>query len=240
MRGSSLGPGSAGETAAGTAAEAPASPATGSVKGEHGAAAGARALGPDAAAVRLDEPLRDGEPEAVARLRALSRRGMLAEQVRQSLGRRPAPLVGDRDGDVRVLAQGRHRIGVDSGACLAALDTRLLSTCTMRRRSAITGAQPRGQLDEDGVPAAAAQERASRPLDQGGRHLGRERAGAEHKAASGTLSFEAGELSGTIEVGVLDDAHDEGEETPTLRLSNSSGGELTDGARRRGRSRTRT
>ena len=34
-----------------------------------------------------------------------------------------------------------------------------------------------------------------------------------------TLMFEAGDSSGTIEVGVLDDAHDEGEETLTLRLS---------------------
>ena len=36
-------------------------------EGERGAAAGARALGPDAAAVRLDETLRDGEPEGTER-----------------------------------------------------------------------------------------------------------------------------------------------------------------------------
>ena len=54
-------------------------------------------------------------------------------------------------------------------------------------------------------------------------------AGDDYTAASGTLSFAAGERSKTIEVGVLDDAHDEGEETLTLRLSNISSGRLTDG-----------
>ena len=49
------------------------------------------------------------------------------------------------------------------------------------------------------------------------------------RAASGTLTVGAGERSTTIEVAVLDDAHDEGEETLTLRLSNPSGGRLTDG-----------
>ena len=54
-------------------------------------------------------------------------------------------------------------------------------------------------------------------------------AGDDYRAASGTLTFGAGERSTTIEVAVLDDAHDEGEETLTLRLSNPSGGRLTDG-----------
>ena len=54
-------------------------------------------------------------------------------------------------------------------------------------------------------------------------------AGVDYTAARGTLAFAAGESSKTIEVGVLDDAHDEGEETFTLTLSNASGGRLTDG-----------
>ena len=54
-------------------------------------------------------------------------------------------------------------------------------------------------------------------------------AGEDYTAASGTLSFQAGESSGRVEVVVLDDAHDEGEETLTLRLSNPSDGQLTDG-----------
>ena len=54
-------------------------------------------------------------------------------------------------------------------------------------------------------------------------------AGTDYTATSGTLTFEAGESSKTIEVTVLDDSHDEGEETLTLRLSNPSGGRVTDG-----------
>ena len=53
-------------------------------------------------------------------------------------------------------------------------------------------------------------------------------AGTDYTAASGTLTFTAGESSKTIEVTVLDDSHDEGEETLTLRLSDPSGGVLTD------------
>ena len=57
---------------------------------------------------------------------------------------------------------------------------------------------------------------------------GSAQAGDDYRAASGTLKFAAGESSKTIEVGVLDDAHDEGEETLTLRLSNASEGQLAD------------
>ena len=54
-------------------------------------------------------------------------------------------------------------------------------------------------------------------------------AGDDYRAASGTLKFRAGESSQRIEVVVLDDDHDEGEETLTVRLSNASSGRLTDG-----------
>ena len=49
-------------------------------------------------------------------------------------------------------------------------------------------------------------------------------AGSDYTQTSGTLTFTAGESSKTISVPVLDDAHDEGEETFTLTLSNASGG----------------
>ena len=58
---------------------------------------------------------------------------------------------------------------------------------------------------------------------------GSARAGEDYTAASGTLTFQAGESSKTVSVAVLDDAHDEGEETLTLRLSNPSGATLADG-----------
>ena len=54
-------------------------------------------------------------------------------------------------------------------------------------------------------------------------------AGDDYTAASGRLKFRAGQSSKKIKVGVLDDSHDEGEETLTLRLSNVSSGRLTDG-----------
>ena len=49
------------------------------------------------------------------------------------------------------------------------------------------------------------------------------RAGEDYTAASGTLSFAAGETEKTVSVAVLDDAHDEGAETLTLTLSNPTG-----------------
>ncbi len=53
-------------------------------------------------------------------------------------------------------------------------------------------------------------------------------AGTDYTAADGTLTFQTGESSKTVEVAVLDDSHDEGEETMTLRLSNPSEGRLAD------------
>ena len=53
-------------------------------------------------------------------------------------------------------------------------------------------------------------------------------AGTDYTAANGTLTFEAGESSKTVEVAVLDDSHDEGEETMTLWLSHPSEGRLAD------------
>ena len=57
---------------------------------------------------------------------------------------------------------------------------------------------------------------------------GSAQAGADYTAASGTLAFQAGQSSRTIEVSVLDDSHDDGGETLTLTLSNPSSGRLTD------------
>ena len=56
---------------------------------------------------------------------------------------------------------------------------------------------------------------------------GSAQAGVDYTAKSGTLTLRAGDSAATIEVAVLDDAHDEGEET--LTLSNASSGRLTDG-----------
>ena len=58
---------------------------------------------------------------------------------------------------------------------------------------------------------------------------GTAQAGADYTAASGTLTFAVGETSKTVSIVVLDDAHDEGEETFTLLLSNLSGARIEDG-----------
>ena len=49
-------------------------------------------------------------------------------------------------------------------------------------------------------------------------------AGSDYTAASGTLTFAPGETEKTVSVAVLDDSHDEGEESFTLTPSNPSGG----------------
>ncbi len=54
-------------------------------------------------------------------------------------------------------------------------------------------------------------------------------AGADYTATNGTLTFTPGETAKTVSVPVLDDAHDEGEETLTLRLSNASRARIADG-----------
>ncbi|MYD93785.1 MAG: hypothetical protein F4Y02_08845, partial [Chloroflexi bacterium] len=54
-------------------------------------------------------------------------------------------------------------------------------------------------------------------------------AGEDYAAVSDTLTFAAGETLKTVRVPVLDDAHDEGEETMTLTLSNAQGATIDDG-----------
>ena len=53
-------------------------------------------------------------------------------------------------------------------------------------------------------------------------------AGADYEAVTQTLVFAPGETVKTVEVAVLDDAHDEGEETMTLVLSNATGAPVAD------------
>ena len=53
-------------------------------------------------------------------------------------------------------------------------------------------------------------------------------AGADYEAVTQTLVFARGETVKTVEVAVLDDAHDEGEETMTLVLSNATGAPIAD------------
>ena len=70
-------------------------------------------------------------------------------------------------------------------------------------------------------------------------------AGQDYSASQDTITFAPGETEKTIEVDILDDAHDEREETFTVRLSNATPAYLAAGAespgrRRRGPSSTPT
>ena len=60
-------------------------------------------------------------------------------------------------------------------------------------------------------------------LRDGRRHGGAAKAGEDYTAVSGTLTFAAGERVKTVSVPILDDGHDEGHETFSLRLSNVAG-----------------
>ena len=53
-------------------------------------------------------------------------------------------------------------------------------------------------------------------------------AGADYTATSGKLTFDPGETAKTVNVTVLDDVHDDTEETLTLTLSNASGARIRD------------
>ena len=57
---------------------------------------------------------------------------------------------------------------------------------------------------------------------------GTAQAGSDYTAASGTLTFNAGDTSQTIQVTVLTDSEDEGQEALTLTLSNPSQATLDD------------
>ena len=54
-------------------------------------------------------------------------------------------------------------------------------------------------------------------------------AGDDYTETRGTLTFAAGETEKTVSVAVIDDGHDEDEETMTLRLSNPTGAYIADG-----------
>ena len=58
---------------------------------------------------------------------------------------------------------------------------------------------------------------------------GSARAGSDYTARQGKLTFDPGETAKTVSVAVLDDAHDEGEETLVLRLTEAAGAWIADG-----------
>ena len=82
--------------------------------------------------------------------------------------RHPAPLVGDPDGDVHVLAHVREADRGRLGRVPRGVREEVVEHLHDAPPVGHQGGSPRRQVDENGVPAAAAQEAASRPLHQGG------------------------------------------------------------------------
>ena len=139
----------------------------------------------------------------------------------------------DSAADVTVTVAAGAACGTPAAVCTS--DGRALSntiSATVRGPVGIAVADAHVEEDDGAVLAFAVtlSRAASRALTVDyATSDGSAQAGVDYTAASGTLTFQAGESSKTIEVGVLDDAHDEGEETLTLTLSSASGGLLTDG-----------
>ena len=141
----------------------------------------------------------------------------------------------DSDGDVTITLEAGRECGVSGAICTKGDNRRQLAnspSATVAGLPGISVADARVKEGE-GVALAFA---VTLSRAAGGTVTvdyatsdGSAQAGVDYTAASGTLTFQAGESSRTIEVGVLDDSHDEGEETLTLRLSNASGARVTDG-----------
>ncbi len=132
-------------------------------KGEPGAAARPATLGPDAAPVRLDQPLADDQ--ALPRRRP-PRRACGAGAV-AGPAPRPGPCRSPRWLRARRRAPPRPGMEENSGECLSAFDNRLLRTRAMRARSAITRGRSSGR-SMLGATAGATQKGLARLVHQRG------------------------------------------------------------------------
>ena len=141
----------------------------------------------------------------------------------------------DSDGDVTITLPAGRECGVSGAICTKSEPRRQLTNSPSATVTSPVGIAVADARVEEGAGAAltflVTLSRAA-----GGTLAvdyatadGSARAGVDYQAASGRLKFRSGESSKKIRVGVLDDSHDEGEETLTLRLSNASSGRVTDG-----------
>ena len=141
----------------------------------------------------------------------------------------------DSDGDVTITLPAGRECGVSGAICTKGEPRRQLTNSPSATVGGPVGIAVADARVEEGAGAVLAfavtlSRAASGTLTVDyATSDGTATAGSDYTATSGTLTFTAGESSKTIEVTVLDDSHDEGEETLTLRLSDPSGGRLTDG-----------
>ena len=136
-------------------------------------------------------------------------------------------------GDVTVTLAGGRACGTAGAVCTS--DGRALSagiSTTVLGPAALTVADARAQEGTDEtLDFTVSLSRATRAAVTVAYATadGTATAGSDYTATSGTLTFAAGETEQTVSVPVLDDAHDEGEETLTLRLTNATGAVIADG-----------
>ena len=123
----------------------------------------------------------------------------------------------------------------DSPEAVCTSDGRALSntiSATVRGPVAVSVADARAREGEDETIdfAVSLSRAASGPVSVAYATAdGTARAGSDYRARKGKLKFAPGETEKTVSVPVLDDAHDEGEETMRLRLLNASGAVIADG-----------
>ena len=136
-------------------------------------------------------------------------------------------------GDITVTLAGGRACGTEGAICTA--DDKVLSnteTATVQGPPALSVADA---LAEEGVDATlefvvTMSRVAAGPVTVAYATTdGTAQAGQDYTATSGTLTFAPGVTTHTIAVPVLDDAHDDTEETFTLTLSTPSGAWLEDG-----------
>ena len=136
-------------------------------------------------------------------------------------------------GDVTVTLAGGRACGTAGAVCTG--DGRALSagiSTTVLGPAALTVADARAKEGTDEtIDFTVSLSRATRAAVTVAYATadGTATAGSDYTATSGTLTFAAGETEQTVLVPVLDDAHDEGEETLTLRLTAATGAVIADG-----------
>ena len=175
----------------------------------------------------------------------MSGRRLRAEVVAVAGGRvtKARPVKGRKDRwDLTVKPASRADVTVtlaggaacDTPAAVCTKDGRALShtlATTVPGPVALTVADARAEEGTDDTLdfAVSLSRAASRPVRVAYATAdGTARAGADYTRTRGTLRFAPGETVKTVRVPVLDDAHDEGEETLTLRLSKASRARLAD------------
>ena len=185
--------------------------------------------------IAFSEPIRmsgrrlRAEVVAVAGGRATKARPVKGRKDRWDLTVKPASRA-----DVTITLAAGAACDTPAAVCTKRQPRRPLTTTlatTVPGPVALTVADARAEegIDETLDFAVSLSRAASRPVRVAYATAdGTARAGADYTRTRGTLKFAPGETVKTVRVPVLDDAHDEGEETLTLRLSKASRARLAD------------